>query len=94
MLITTTDLLEPRKIPAHGTRGTTRSEGCLLLYSAERGVNPVEVAAPVRGQKAVGQADFVDGEPDVAVQAGTPPGRLPQVDLEVAVPATLLRLST
>ena len=35
---------------------------------AQRGVNPVEVAAPVRGQKAVGQADLVDGEPGVALQ--------------------------
>ena len=23
----------PRKMPVHGTRGTTGSEGCLLLYS-------------------------------------------------------------
>ena len=28
------DLLGPRKTPVHGTRGTTGSEGCLLLYSA------------------------------------------------------------
>ena len=37
MLISATvlpDLLGPRKIPVHGTRGTTGSEGCLLLYSA------------------------------------------------------------
>ena len=33
------------------------------VQRAQRGVNPVEVAAPVRGQKTVGQADFVDGEP-------------------------------
>ena len=39
------------------------------VQRAQRGVNPVEVAAPVRGQKAVGQADFVDGEPGVALQA-------------------------
>ena len=43
---------------------------------------PVEVAAPVRGQKAVGQADLVDGEPDsprstsnVHVDSGHPPVR-------------------
>ena len=37
MLISATvlpDLLGPRKMPVHGTRGTTGSEGCLLLYSA------------------------------------------------------------
>ena len=28
------DLLGPRKIPVHGTRGSTGSEGCLLLCSA------------------------------------------------------------
>ena len=28
-----TDLLGPRKIPVHGTRGTTGSEGCLLVHS-------------------------------------------------------------
>ena len=27
------DLLGPRKMPVHGTRGTTGSEDCLLLYS-------------------------------------------------------------
>ena len=35
MLISATvlpDLLGPRKIPVHGTRGTTGSEGCLLLF--------------------------------------------------------------
>ena len=37
MLISATvlpDLLGPRKIPVHGTRGTTGSERCLLLDSA------------------------------------------------------------
>ena len=34
------------------------------VQRAQRGV-AVEVAAPVRGQKAVGQADLVDGEPGV-----------------------------
>ena len=37
MLISATvlpDLLGLRKIPVHGIRGTTGSEGCLLLYSA------------------------------------------------------------
>ena len=38
-----------------------------LVY-APSGVNAVKVAAPVRGQKAVGQADLVDGEPGVALQ--------------------------
>ena len=48
------------------------------VQRAQRGVNPVEVAAPVRGQETVGQADFVDGEPGVALpvqqlsQAGHP----------------------
>ena len=32
------------------------------VQRAQRGVNPVEVAAPVRGQKAVGQADLVDDD--------------------------------
>ena len=46
-------------------------------------VNPVEVAAPVRGQKAVGQADLVDGEPGIALQVQG----LSQVYLKVAVRA-------
>ena len=41
------------------------------VQRAQRGVNPVEVAAPVRGQKAVGQADLADGEPGVALQVQT-----------------------
>ena len=45
------------------------------VQRAQRGVNPVEVAAPVRREETVGQADLVDGEPGVALQ----------VDLEVAV---------
>ena len=53
------------------------------VQRAQRGVNPVEVAAPVRGQKAVGQADLVDGEPGVALQVQG----LSQVDLKVAVRA-------
>ena len=54
-------------------------------------MNPVEVAAAVRGQEAVGQANFVDSEPGVALQVQ----RLSQIDLKVAVRAgTLLRLST
>ena len=52
------------------------------VQRAQRGVNPVEVAAPVRGQKAVGQADLVD-KPGVALQVQ----RLSRVDLEVAVRA-------
>ena len=51
--------------------------------NVQRGVNPVEVAAPVRGQKAVGQADLVDGEPGVALQVQG----LSQVYLKVAVRA-------
>ena len=43
------------------------------VQRAQRGVNPVEVAAPVRGQKAVGQADFVDGAGRRS--AATLPGR-------------------
>ena len=53
------------------------------VQRAERGVDPVEVAAPVRGQEAVGQADFIDGEPGVALQVQ----RLSQVNLKVAVRA-------
>ena len=49
------------------------------VQRAQRGVNPVEVAAPVRQEETVGQADLVDGEPQVQ--------RLSQVDLEVAVRA-------
>ena len=51
------------------------------VQRAQRGVNPVEVAA--RGQKAVGQADLVDGEPGVALQVQG----LSQVYLKVAVRA-------
>ena len=40
---------------------------------------------PVRGQKAVGQADFVDGKPGVALQVQ----RLSQVDLKVTVLAAV-----
>ena len=38
------------------------------VQRAECGVDPVEVAAAVRGQEAVGQADLVDGQPGVALQ--------------------------
>ena len=38
------------------------------VQRAQRGVNPVEVAAPVRREETVGQADLVDGEPGVALQ--------------------------
>ena len=51
------------------------------VQRVQRGVNPVEVAAPVRGEKAVGQADLVDGEPGVALQVQL------QVYLKVAVRA-------
>ena len=53
------------------------------VQRAQRGVNPVEVAAPVRQEETVGQADLVDGKPGVALQVQG----LPQVDLEVAVRA-------
>ena len=53
------------------------------VQRAQRGVNPVEVAAPVCREETVGQADLVDGEPGVALQVQ----RLSQVDLEVAVRA-------
>ena len=38
------------------------------VQRAQRGVNPVEVAAAIRQEEAVGQADLVDGEPGVALQ--------------------------
>ena len=38
------------------------------VQRAQRGVNPVEVAAPVRREETVGQADLVDGKPGVALQ--------------------------
>ena len=47
------------------------------VQRAQRGVNPVEVAAAIRRE------DLVDGEPGVALQVQG----LPQVDLEVAVRA-------
>ena len=49
------------------------------VQRAQRGVNPVEVAAPVRREETVGQADLVDGE--LQVQG------LSQVYLKVAVRA-------
>ena len=55
------------------------------VQRAERGVDPVEVAALVRGQEAVGQANLVDGQPGVALQVQ---------QLSLSEPATLLRLST
>ena len=54
------------------------------VQRAQRGVNPVEVAAPVRGQKAVGQADLVDGEPGVALQVQG----LSQTSKSLSEPAT------
>ena len=53
------------------------------VQRTQRGVNPVEVAAPVRREETVGQADLVDGEPGVALQVQG----LFQVYLEVAVRA-------
>ena len=38
------------------------------VQRAQRGVNPVEVAAPVCREETVGQADLVDGEPGIALQ--------------------------
>ena len=40
------------------------------VQRAQRGVNPVELAAPIRREETVGQVDLVDGEPGVA-SAGT-----------------------
>ena len=53
------------------------------VQRAQRGVNPVEVAAPVRREESVGQADLVDGKPGVALQVQG----LSQVYLKVAVRA-------
>ena len=53
------------------------------VQRAQRGVNPVEVAAPVRREETVGQADLVDGKPGVALQVQG----LSQVYLKVAVRA-------
>ena len=53
------------------------------VQRAERGVHPVQVAAPVRREETVGQADLVDGEPGVALQVQG----LSQVYLKVAVRA-------
>ena len=53
------------------------------VQRAQRGVNPVEVAAPVRREETVGQADLVDGKPSVALQVQG----LSQVYLKVAVRA-------
>ena len=39
----------PRKMPVHGTRGTTGSEGCLLVYSVMGKIFPVRpFALPAR----------------------------------------------
>ena len=48
------------------------------VQRAQRGVNPVEVAAPVRREETVGQADLVDGKPGVALTLpGLPQSRCP-----------------
>ena len=47
------------------------------VQRAQRGVNRVEVAAPVRREETVGQADLVDGKPSVALQVQGSPN-LPQ----------------
>ena len=39
------------------------------IQRAERGVYPVQVAAPVCREEAVGDSDLVDGQPGVALQA-------------------------
>ena len=49
----------------------------------QRGVPPVEVGAPVRAQKRVGDADLEDGEPSRGLQMHG----LPDVELEVGVRA-------
>ena len=61
------------------------------VQRAQRGVNPVEVAAPVRGQKAVGQADLVDGQPASLCRCSDSPR---PTSKSLSEPATLLRLST
>ena len=53
------------------------------VQRAQRGVNPVEVAAPVRQEETVGQADLVDGKPGVALQVQ----KLSHIYLKVAVRA-------
>ena len=58
------------------------------VQRAQRGVNPVEVAAPVRREETVGQADLVDGEPGVARDSPRSTSK------SLSEPATLLRLST
>ena len=51
------------------------------IQRAERGVHPVQVAAPVCREEAVGDSDLIDGQPGIALQVQ----RLSQVHLEVAV---------
>ena len=41
------------------------------VQRAQRGVNPVEVAAPVRREETVGQTDLVDGEPATLLRLST-----------------------
>ena len=53
------------------------------IQRAERCVYPVQVAAPVCREEAVGDSDLVDGQPGVALQVQ----RLSQVYLKVAVRA-------
>ena len=58
------------------------------VQRAQRGVNPVEVAAPVRREETVGQADLVDGEPCRCSDSPRSTSK------SLSEPATLLRLST
>ena len=53
------------------------------VQSPKRGVYPVQVAAAISRQKAVGDSDLIDGQPGVALQMQG----LSQVYLEVAVRA-------
>ena len=56
------------------------------VYAPSGNDNPVEVAAPVRREETVGQADLVDGKPGIDLQVTLPKS--------LSEPATLLRLST
>ena len=60
------------------------------VQRAQRGINPVEVAAPVRREETVGQADLVDGKPSLCRCRDSPRS----TSKSLSEPATLLRLST
>ena len=63
------------------------------IQRAQRGVYPVQVAAAISREEAVGDSDLIDSQPGVALQVQ----RLTQVyfnSKSLSEPATLLRLST